>query len=491
MQIKRWEKDTPADGVLILLGEDYCKKSPLLPESLDNLVSEIEGLKETIASLISRKDFTGKTGSLLRVPMVEGTLYLGGLGEKPTLSRIRDALSRGLRSAGKNRAKSVLVPLGHLEREDLAFALGEAAGLCGYVFDKYKAKKEDYEPFALKEVFTDIDGDFAKGLIFAEAQKYSRDIANEPGCAICPQTMAEKAESLAKEYGLSCEVWDEERLKAEKAGALLAVGSGSKNPPRLIHLAYKPANPAKTKKIVFVGKGITFDSGGLNIKPDNFMLTMKGDKTGACNVLGIMKGVAELGLNVEVHGIMSCAENMPSGSAYRPDDIITARNGKTIEINNTDAEGRLVLADALCVASELKPDAIIDMATLTGACMVALGKYRAGLFSNDDELAAKVLAASEKRGEPFWRLPLEDEHISESLKSPYADLVNSGNRYGGAIFAALFLKEFVGENIAWAHMDIAGTDFNDKEYGVYAKGASAFGVRTCLEVAERFAECPA
>ncbi|MBQ7543802.1 MAG: leucyl aminopeptidase [Synergistaceae bacterium] len=468
MQINRWE-NTPVDSVLVLLREEDCTNLPALPDSL----------KEITASLIARKDFTGKKGSLLRVPLVEGTLYLAGLGKKPALNVIRDALASGLRAAGRKRAKSAFVPLSHLGAEGLGAVLGEAAGLCGYVFDKYKAKKEDYEPFALEEIFTDIDGDFARGLTFAEAQIFSRDIANEPGCAVWPQVMAEKAQALAEQYGLTCEVWDEERLKAEKTGGILAVGSGSKNPPRLIHLAYTPANPVK--KIVFVGKGITFDSGGLNIKPDQFMLTMKGDKTGACNVLGVMKGVAELGLNVEVHGILSCAENMPSGSSYRPDDIITARNGKTIEINNTDAEGRLVLADALCVASELKPDAIIDMATLTGACVVALGKYRAGLFSNDDGLAGEILSASGAQGEPFWRMPLEDEHISESLKSPYADLVNSGNRYGGAIFAALFLKEFVGEGIAWAHMDIAGTDFKDKEEGVYAKGASAFGVRTCLE----------
>ena len=315
---------------------------------------------------------------------------------------------------------------------------------------------------------------------FAEAQIFSRSIANEPGCAVCPSTMAEKAKALAEQYGLQCEVWDEKRLADEKMGALLAVGSGSKNPPRLIHLTYKPKG-TPSKKIAFVGKGITFDSGGLNIKPDNYMLTMKGDKTGACNGLGIMKGVAELGLNVEVHGFMSCVENMPSGSSYRPDDIITARNGKTIEINNTDAEGRLVLSDALCAASELKPDVIIDMATLTGACAVALGKYRAGLFTNDDDLAGKILASSERRGEPYWRMPLEDEYISESLKSPFADLVNCGERYGGAIFAALFLKEFVADGIKWAHMDIAGVDFRDKEYGIYPKGATSFGVRTCLD----------
>ena len=469
MQINRWE-NSPVDSVLVLLGEEDCNNLPALPEDL----------KDIAASLIARKDFTGKKGSLLRVPMVEGTLYLAGLGKNTDIKHIRDDLCSGLRTAGRNHAKTAFVPLAHLKAEGLAFILGEAAGLCGYTFDKYKTKDEDYKPFALTEIFTDIDGDFAGGMKFAEAQVFSRDIANEPGCAVCPQTMAEKAQALAQEYGLTCEVWDEDRLKSEKAGALLAVGSGSKNPPRLIHLTYKPKG-TPSKRVVFVGKGLTFDSGGLNIKPDHFMLTMKGDKTGACNVLGIMKGVAELGLNVEVHGILSCAENMPSGSSYRPDDIITARNGKTIEINNTDAEGRLVLADALCVASELKPDVIIDMATLTGACMVALGRSRAGLFSNDDELAGKLLSASEDRGEPLWRMPLEDEHIQESLKSPYADLVNSGERYGGAIFAALFLKEFVDKGIAWAHLDIAGVDFNDKEKGVYPKGASAFGVRTCLE----------
>lgn len=468
MQIKHWE-DSPVDSVLVLMGEEDCGKISGLPVP--------DSLKDIISALASRKDFTGKKGSLLRVPMVEGTLYLVGLGKKITASLVRDSIAWGLRTAGRNHAKSAFVPLGHLECS--AEILGEASGLCGYVFDKYKAKDDDYEPFALEEIFTDIDGNFADGLKFAQAQIFARTLANEPGNAICPQTMAEKAEALAKEYSLECEVWDEERLKSEKTGALLAVGSGSKNPPRLIHLAYKPANPVK--KIAFVGKGITFDSGGLNIKPDQYMLTMKGDKTGACNVLGIMKGVAELGLNVEVHGVLSCAENMPSGSSYRPDDIITARNGKTIEINNTDAEGRLVLADALCVASELKPDVIIDMATLTGACAVALGKHRGGLFTNDDELAGKILEASSNEGEPFWRMPLEDEHIEKSLKSPFADLVNSGERYGGAIFAALFLKEFVSEGISWAHMDIAGVDFNDKEYGIYPKGASAFGVRTCLE----------
>ena len=460
--------------MLILLREEDC-------ENLPPFEGELSGI---LSALISRKDFTGKKGSLLRVPLVEGNIYLIGLGkkEKCNLALIRNSLAWGLRTVGKNRGKSATVLISHLnEYEGLSFALGEAGGLCGYVFDTYKTKGKDYEPFSLTEIYSDVyDDDVSAGLKFADAQIFSREIANEPGCSVCPETMAVKAREVAEKYGLECEVWDEKRLSAEKMGAILAVGSGSKNPPRLIHLTYKPKDTA-SKKVAIVGKGITFDSGGLNIKPDNFMLTMKGDKTGACNVLGIMKGVAELGLGVEVHGFMSCAENMPSGSSYRPDDIITARNGKTIEINNTDAEGRLVLADALCVASEVKPDVIIDMATLTGACVVALGKSRAGLFVNDDELSGKILDSSSRTGEPFWRMPLEDDDIAESMKSPFADLVNSGNRYGGAIYAALFLKEFVSDGIAWAHMDIAGVDFRDKEYGIYPKGATAFGVRTCLD----------
>lgn len=480
MQIKRLESYAQIDSQVLLLTEEDC-------ENLSSLNGLDSNLRDITESIIKRKDFDGKKGKNLRVPLIEGNLYLIGLGKKKkcNLNLIRDSLAWALRTAGRNHAKNAAVNLSHLKSFDgLSFALGEASGLCGYVFDKYKKKDEHYEPFSLTEIYSDVyePEEFSKGLTFAEAQIYSRELANEPGCVINPESLAQEAKKLAEECSLECEIWNEDRLRAENMNALLAVGSGSKNPPRLIHITYKPVNAEKAKKkIAFVGKGITFDSGGLDIKPDNYMLTMKGDKTGACNVLGIMKAVAELKPNIEVHGFLSSAENMPSGSSYRPDDIIRARNGKTIEINNTDAEGRLVLADALCLASELKPDVIIDMATLTGACAVALGNWRAGLFVNDDALAEKLLHSSERSGEAYWRMPLEDEHISESLKSPFADLVNAGNRYGGAIFAALFLKEFVGENISWAHMDIAGTDFRDKEYGIYSKGATAFGVRTCLD----------
>lgn len=259
-------------------------------------------------------------------------------------------------------------------------------------------------------------------------------------------------------------------------GAFYAVGQGSANPPRFIRLTWDP--PGASGHTVLIGKGITFDSGGLNIKPGDSMTTMKGDKSGACAVLGAVRAAALLGIGRKITAIIAAAENMPCGSSYRPDDILRARNGKTIEINNTDAEGRLTLADALAFASELKPDEIVDVATLTGACAVALGSTTVGLFSNDDALAGKLLAASERSGERLWRMPLTDRNLRRQLKSPAADVVNCGSRYGGAITAAMFLEEFVEKGIPWAHIDIASADFVKEPYGYYVKGASGFGTRT-------------
>jgi leucyl aminopeptidase len=437
--------------------------------------------------LVKRKDFEGIMGSVVKVPLfgwnVEN-LYLMGLGktEEDTPAASRDALTHTLRQIGRERNESVLI-LSPKSVPEADVLLGEAIGLCGYSFEKYKKKEEDSQgDFVLKKVFIDkADMEAtARGQIFADAQCFARDLANEPGNVINPETLAQIAAHFAEEHGLLCEVWDEHKLAREKMDALLAVGCGSETQPRLIHLTYVPKRKAK-KKVVFVGKGITFDSGGLDLKPSDFMKTMKGDKTGACNVLGILKGAAALEAKTEVHGIIAAAENMPSGSAFRPDDIIRARNGKTIEIDNTDAEGRLVLADALSFASELKPDAIIDMATLTGACAVALGNWTTGLFTMDEKLCEALLTSAKKRGERLWRLPMDDEKIGKTLKSKVADLINGGERYGGATFAAMFLNEFVEKGIPWAHLDIAGADFMKEDSGVYARGASAWGVRTCLD----------
>ena len=470
--VKNWK----GDALLVLMNEEDCKKC--------SLASPYDTYVKT---LVKRKDFEGKKGSLVKVPLFEGdvkNLYLAGMGkaEDYTSALLRDMLAYGLRKIAREQNKSVLL-LSEKTGAEADFILGEAAGLCDYTFDKYKKKEEKGKNgFTLQEVLVPkIDIKTASiGQSFASAQKMARELANEPGNVINPLTLADYATSFAKENKLSCEIWDEKKLEHERMGALLAVGQGSKTPPRLIHLIYKPKGKAK-KKIALVGKGLTFDSGGLDLKPAEFMKTMKGDKSGACNVLGIMKGIADLAPKVEVHAIIAAAENMPDGASFRPDDIIRARNGKTIEIDNTDAEGRLVLADALCVASELKPDIIIDMATLTGACAVALGGWTAGLFSMDDALCESLLTSSKKRGERLWRLPMDDEKIGEKKKSLFADLINSSGRYGGATFAAMFLSEFVEPGISWAHLDIAGVDFYTEEWGIYSKGASAWGVRTCLD----------
>ncbi|GHS99884.1 putative cytosol aminopeptidase [Synergistales bacterium] len=461
------------DALLYLLTEETCA-AKTHGETRVNILAE-------------RGDFKGKAGSVARVPLFDGlvnNLYLAGLGKaEKSDANLLGALTSALRKIGKERNKSVLIILG----DDTPFSneqsviIGEAAELCGYSFDKYKKKEDGDDIFSIKEIFVrSFDAASAqKGQIFAASQCLARDLSNEPGNVINPPILADISEKFAAERNITCEVWDEKRLAEEKMLALLSVGQGSETPPRLIHLTYKPKT--HRKKIVFVGKGLTFDSGGLDLKPSEFMKTMKGDKSGACNVLGVLDGASALGLDLEIHGILAAAENMPSGHALRPDDIIRARNGKTIEIDNTDAEGRLVLADALCYASELKPDVIIDMATLTGACAVALGSWTSGLFTSDDELAKSLMSSSKARGERLWRLPMDDEKIGESLKSKFADIVNSGSRYGGATFAAMFLAEFVEKDIPWAHLDIAGPDFIKEESGVLARGASAFGVRLCLD----------
>ncbi|MDR1874202.1 MAG: leucyl aminopeptidase [Synergistaceae bacterium] len=482
--VERWR----GDAVLVLMHEEDCRECTVA-----------DRWSPYVRTLVRRKDFDGKKDSLTKAPLFDGdvgNLYVAGLGrlEDFTPARLRDALTVALRRVGRERNGSVLI-LSEKTGPEADVILGEAVELCGYAFDKYMSKKDRDEKdddekapaFSLREVCVPESGltkeaksRIEVGRIFASAQKTARDLANEPGNVINPVVLAEYAVSFAEKHGLSCEVWDEKRLESERMGALLAVGQGSKTPPRLIHLTCAPRGGAK-KKVVFVGKGITFDSGGLDLKPADFMKTMKGDKTGACNVIGVMQGVAALAPDVEVHGILAVAENMPSGTALRPDDIIRARNGKTIEIDNTDAEGRLVLADALCLASELEPDVIIDMATLTGACAVALGSWTAGLFTMDDALCDALCAAGRRRGERFWRLPLDDEKIGETLKSKFADLVNGAGRYGGATFAAMFLSEFVEKGIPWAHLDIAGVDFYKEAWGVCSAGASAWGVRTCLD----------
>ncbi|MDI9370862.1 MAG: leucyl aminopeptidase [Synergistota bacterium] len=442
--------------------------------------------------LLDMPSFGGKTGKIVSSPLPAGgfsALYLVGLGErKPDEPResfadnLRSRSAELMRLCSSHGVRRITAMLPGEPTHEASCAVAEGASLGAYRFDKYKGVKDE-DDLTSPEEFVLLDGvpeGLSRGKSLASMQIASRDLANEPGNRLGPNDLAEMAVRWGEEHGFQAVVWDEERILKEEMGGLYSVGAASERGPRLIHMTWRPKGEPR-RKVAFVGKGITFDSGGLNIKTGEFMRTMKGDKTGACNVLAVLRGAALLELPIEVHGIVPAAENMPGGRALRPDDILKMRNGKTVEVDNTDAEGRLVLADALAYASELLPDVIIDMATLTGACAVALGQNMAGLFSNDDALAGELLAASVRRGERLWRMPVDDDRIAKSMKSPVADLVNAGSRYGGAIFAARFLQEFVGEGIPWAHLDIAGVDMQKDEYSVYSKGATAFGVRTCLE----------
>ncbi len=315
--------------------------------------------------------------------------------------------------------------------------------------------------------------------IYADATNYTRDLVNTPPNVATPEYMVKCCENLSKEYNYELRVFDKNDLEKMGMNAFLAVNWGSEKPPFLVHIKHSPENPKG--RVVLVGKAITFDSGGLSLKTPQGMITMKMDKSGACAVLGVFKALKKLKVEYEVHGIFAATENMPDGNALRPGDIIKTYSGKTVEIISTDAEGRLTLADALWYACEQNPDHLIDMATLTGASIVALGEFTAALFSTDDKLANALLKAGYIAGERLWRLPLEDPFLYDKMKTYDADLKNSsGDGWGGAIYAAIFLKEFVKDGIPWAHIDLAGPVFNLKRWAYNPEGATGFGVRTIL-----------
>lgn len=433
---------------------------------------------------VINEKFKAKAGSTIKIPVMHGSVkyvVIHGLGnEKHDIQEnIREGSFVILSSAVAKSCSNVLISMPRAEERINSRSAAEGSVLGCYRFDKYLSQEEDEKLVPPKDVYVadaDTQG-LEEGRILGEAQCYTRDIANEPGNVITPAALADKAALLAQELDLQCEIWNEDRIEKERMSAFHAVGRGSANPPRFITLTWSPEGECRGH-IALVGKGLTFDSGGLDIKPAEHMTTMKGDKSGACAVLGAVRAVAQLKLPWKVTVMIAAAENMPGGNAYRPDDILRARNGKTIEVNNTDAEGRLTLADALSFASELKPDKIIDIATLTGACAVALGTNTGGLFTNNDPFGEEVLSAARMAGERFWKLPMDDPTLKIAIKSPVADLVNSGGRYGGAITAAMFLEAFVDKDIPWVHLDIAAADFIKEQRSYYAKGASGFGART-------------
>ncbi|NPA51423.1 MAG: leucyl aminopeptidase [Aquificae bacterium] len=456
-------------------------------------IQELDKLLNGGISLLKKEQrFSADEGKFLVVPTFRKLkteyIIIVGLGskKKADLDTIRRAGAYIIRKSKELRIDKIAIDIKNLEalkekEEELAQAFSEGVILGGYQFDKYKKNKDK---FKVKEIDIRVSRRFKSptekkikiGKILAQAQNFARDIANEPGNVITPQKLAQIAEDLAKEYGFEVKIYDEKKIEKLGMNAFLAVAKGSENPPRFIHLIYKAKKPKK--EIALVGKGLTFDSGGLNIKPGDFMRWMKSDKSGACAVLGIFKALGELKPDIVVHGVIAACENMPDGKAYRPDDILIAKNGVSIEVGNTDAEGRLTLADALSYVSELKPDTIIDMATLTGACVVALGEYTAGVMGNNQKLIDEILDTSEKTGEWMWQLPFNDK-LREHIKAPNADVLNIGKtRYGGAITAGLFLEKFVDPKIPWAHIDIAGPAHNTSGWYYHPPGATGFPVRT-------------
>lgn len=457
-----------------------------------------------LAKLVLQEDFKGKKDQLLELStlgrLAASRLLVVGLGprEKLTDADLRTYAARVARAANNGKATSLAltVPEG-ISGARLRF-LAEGVVLGAYKFTKYltgdrKPKAElakvTLATGAAKGKGKGKGGDrgdeaVALGQRIAEAVCITRDLVNEPPNELYPATFAAAAERVAKKYGLRCQVFDRREIERRGMKLLAAVGRGSSREPRFIHLAYAPRKKAK-KKLVFVGKGLTFDSGGLCIKPAPGMGEMKSDMAGAGNVVGLMAAVAALGPDVEVHGIVASAENMPDGDAYRPGDVFGSLDGKTVEIINTDAEGRLVLADALAYARKLQPDVLVDNATLTGACVVALGKTCSGFYATTDDLAARFALAARESGEQFWHMPLLED-LKEGLKSDVADLKHMGDRWGGSITAALFLREFVGD-CAWIHADIAGPALADRAAGFYPKGGTGHGVLTFLRFIERMA----
>jgi leucyl aminopeptidase len=418
-------------------------------------------------------------------------LVLVGLGEKGdlTIDKLR-RFGGVLHKAGERvRAKTVTVVVPLHDEIDEAHALGavsEGAQLSAYKFDRYLSDKPKTYVRAI-ELATDLPKKehtpaLRRSRAVAAGVALARDLVNECPGALTPEQFAEEARTVGEKVGLEVTVLDEKGIADENMGLVSAVAAAASpyKPPRVVRLAYRPENPRK--HIALVGKGLVFDSGGLDLKPPAAMLDMKIDMAGAGAVLGAMLAIGRIKPDVSVTAILGCVENGIGGNAYHPSDVIKSRKGLTVEVNNTDAEGRLVLADCIdWVLEKDKPDVLIDLATLTGACMVAVGPLTAGLFASDDTLSADVITAGQRAGEDFWRMPLNEE-LRYQLKSSVADMKNTGERYGGAITAALFLKSFVDGRAAWSHLDIAGPVTTTRDHPYTPKGATGFGVRTLVSV---------
>ena len=449
------------------------------------LEQRFAGITETL----KQQEFKGKPGDQLVItPLGAGLqrLVVLGLGDTDGIDTdsLRGAAARAAKAAiGCEGSLGLLLPWAGTDAAEAARISAEAVRLCLYKDQRFR---KDADPRRIPEALDLIGLDPAAVSGFAAVNatcagvELARELVAAPPNVVTPAALAETAAGIASDHGLELKVLERSDCEAKGMGAFLAVSQGSDLPPKFIHLIYRPAGEVK-RRIALVGKGLTFDSGGYNLKVGAAQIDMmKFDMGGSAAVLGAMRSIAELKpSDVEVHMVVASCENMVNGSAVHPGDIVTAANGMTIEINNTDAEGRLTLADALLYACEQEPDAVVDLATLTGACVIALGDEMAGLWSNNDDLAEALDAAAQTGGEGLWRMPLRQSY-KDGLKSLLADMKNTGPRPGGSITAALFLKEFVAKDTAWAHIDIAGPVWSDKGKGVNPAGATGYGVRTLV-----------
>jgi leucyl aminopeptidase len=452
-----------------------------------------------VRSALDSEEFSGKEGETAYFHLVGNNklkarrLLLVGVGEasdyKP--AQVSQMAGTAVRSLRSKNVKSVAVVLRASGDARESAAAVEGAYIALFDPDKYRTvEKEEKKIDRLVVVVEGADEDALQqsvkaGAIVGEAINFTRDLANEPGAYMTPTDMAERAREIATEFGLSIDVLDEARMEQEGMGSLLSVARGSEEPAKLIILKYTPPNPPSNNKelLAFVGKGVTFDSGGISLKPGENMELMKYDMTGGATVLGAMRAIAQLKPPIPILGVAPCTENLPSGKATKPGDVVKAMTGKTIEVINTDAEGRLILADAIAYAKKLGATKVIDMATLTGAVSVALGDVNTAVLGTDQALIDEIIAAGREVGEKFWQLPLDKEY-SKQIKSDIADIKNVGGRKAGTITAAAFLKEFT-DGLSWAHLDIAGTAWGDEAKPYRSKGPTGIAVRTLLRIVDR------
>ncbi len=486
-------KDVAADWLIVGLTSNPSDAAKSKPPSLEAQLDEMTG--GAIGRLRSRGDFEGKNADVIPMYEVPGFkaahLLIVGLGNDKDLTwgRLQKAYSAAFREITERASASAAVVMptatfpGKSSKDVVelltltAVSAGASAGIYKQETSRYPLKQLTF--LSSESNSTKLEEAATHGQIIGEAINLVKDLVNRGPHDVYPVSFADRASQLATEYGLGCEIFDDNRLAEEKMFSLLGVGRGSEQPSRMVMLEYKGGNPDETH-IAIIGKGVTFDSGGYSLKPSDGMLTMKCDMAGAATALGAIVAAARLNLPVNIRVYLGLVENLVSGNAYKLGEVLTARNGVTIEVCNTDAEGRLVMADVLCYAVDQGAESLIDLATLTGACVVALGEDYTGLFSNNDDLAGHIEAAAAKAGEYLWRMPTDDS-FNDQLKSDVADCKNVGTRWGGAITAAKFLEKFVGGK-PWAHLDIAGPAYISTGKSHREPGATGVMIKTLMEL---------